>query len=247
MIEPIAVPTDGPARAVFTTRAGGVSRGPYEGLNLGASTGDRPADVRENRRRVCERLALDGERVTMNHQVHGADLRRVDAPTRPGRFLGGLRAWPQADGLATERPGLALVVLGADCLSVLLWRRDRPAVAAAHAGWRGLVAGVVERAAAALGDPARTAAAVGPGVGPCCYPTGAEVRAAFAARFGEEVVHAPAVDLAAAARRALVAAGVPQSQVSVVPGCTSCEAERFFSHRRDGAASGRQAGLVWIP
>ena len=102
-----------------------------------------------------------------------------------------------------------------------------PAVLAAHAHVRG--------------------AAIGPGVGPCCYPTGAEVRERFAALFGEEVVHAPAVDLAAAGRRALLNAGVPASAITVVAACTSCEPERFFSHRRDGAASGRQAGLVWIP
>ncbi len=136
-------------------------------------------------------------------------------------------------------------MLGADCLPVLLWRRDRPEVAAAHAGWRGLVAGVLEEAVAALGAPERVAAAVGPGIGPCCYPVSAEVRERFAARFGAGVVAAPAVDLAAAARVALVGAGVPDAAIQTVEACTSCDAERFFSYRRDGAASGRQAGLVW--
>ncbi len=242
----IEIPVDGPARAVFTTRAGGVSEGSFAGLNLGAATGDRPEAVRENRARVCAALGLDPARVTMGRQVHGAAVRAVDAPTRPGRFTGGLRGWPDGDGLVTDRPGLALVVLGADCLSVLLWRRDVPAVAAAHAGWRGLVGGVLPAAVAALGRPDRTGAAIGPGVAPCCYPVSAELRDRFAATFGEEVVHGRAVALARSARRALEAAGVPPAAVHEVECCTSCEADRLYSHRRDGRRSGRQAGIVWV-
>lgn len=245
IVVPIIVPVDGPAGAAFTTRAGGVSTGAHAGLNLGASTGDRRADVRANRACLCAALGLDPERVTMGHQVHGAALRRVDAPTRPGRFTGALSGWPEGDGLATERPGLALVVLGADCLPVLLWRRDTPGVAAVHAGWRGLVAGVVEAGVAALGEPGRSGAAVGVGIGPCCYPVDAPVRDAFAARFGPAVVRAPAVDLAAAAQAALTGAGVPAAAIWSAAGCTACEPERLFSHRRDGPVSGRQAGLIW--
>jgi hypothetical protein len=237
---------DGPARAVFTTRAGGVSEGPFAGLNLGAATGDRPEAVRANRARVCAELGLDPERVTMGRQVHGAAVRPVDAPTRPGRFTGGLRGWPDGDGLVTERPGLALVVLGADCLPVLLWRRDAPAVAAAHAGWRGLVEGVLPAAVAALGRPDRVGAAIGPGVGPCCYPVSRELRERFAATFGEEVVHGDAVALARSARRALETAGVPSTAIHEIESCTSCEASRLYSHRRDGQRSGRQAGIVWV-
>jgi YfiH family protein len=238
---------DGPVRAVFTTRAGGVSEGPFAGLNLGAATGDRAEHVRENRARVCADLGLDPERVTMGLQVHGATIRPVDAPTRPGRFTGGLRGWPDGDGLVTDRPGLALVVLAADCLPVLLWRRDAPAVAAAHAGWRGLVDGVLPAAAAALGQPERIGAAIGTGVGPCCYPVSRELRDRFAAAFGEDVVHGDAVALARSARRALEAAGVPASAITEVEGCTSCEPDRLYSHRRDGRRSGRQAGIVWVP
>ena len=202
----IEVAVDGPARAVFTTRAGGASEGSYAGLNLGAATGDRPEAVRANRARVCAALGIDPERVTMGRQVHGATVRPVDAPTRPGRFTGGLRGWPAGDGLVTGRPRLPLVVLGADCLPVLLWRRDGPAVAAAHAGWRGLVEGVLPAAVAALGRPDRVGAAIGPGVGPCCYPVSRELRDRFAATFGDGVVHGAAVALARSARRALEAA-----------------------------------------
>jgi purine-nucleoside/S-methyl-5'-thioadenosine phosphorylase / adenosine deaminase len=244
--EPLMVAAGGAVRAAFTTRAGGVSEGPWAGLNLGTSGGDRPERVRENRRRACAALGLDADRVTMGAQVHGAHLRRIDAPSRPGRFTGGLRPWPEGDAMATERPGLALVVIGADCLPVLVWRRDRAAVAAAHAGWRGLVGGVLRAAVDALGDPARTGAAIGPGVGPCCYPVAAALRERFAAAWGEGVVRGPAVDLAAAARRELERAGVPASAISAVEACTSCEPERFYSYRRDGERTGRQAGLVWI-
>jgi polyphenol oxidase len=242
----VEVAADAPVRVVFTTRVGGVSGGPFEGLNLAASTGDRPEAVRANRRRLCAELRIDEERVSMARQVHGARVHALDAPSRPGRFTGALRGWPEGDGLVTRRAGLGLVVLGADCLPVVLWRRDEPAVAAAHAGWRGLVGGVLERAARALGDPARVGAAVGPGIGPCCYPVSAEVRDEFAAAFGTGVLRPPAVDLAAAAVAALRRVGVPGSAVTAVEACTSCEAERFYSFRRDGAACGRQAGVAWV-
>lgn len=245
-METLPVFTEGPVAAAFTTRGGGVSRGSFAGLNLGSTSGDERAAVRENRRLLCAQLGIDADRVTMGNQVHGAEVRAVDAPTRPGRFTGGLSGWPAGDGLCTQTPGIALVVLGADCLPVLLWRRDRPAAAAAHAGWRGLVDGVVEAAVAALGRPEATAAAVGAGIGPCCYPTGSEVRASFASRFGRHTVHGAAVDLSAAACGALRACGVPESAIAAVDSCTSCEPDRWYSYRRDGARTGRQAGVIWL-
>ena len=187
--ELIVIATDAPAGAAFTTRRGGASAGPFASLNLGAERGDADADVRANRARVCEELGLDGAAVAMLNQVHGTTVRR--AGEADGRFLDALRGWPDGDVLTGDASTGALAVLGADCLPVLLWRRDRPAVAAAHAGWRGLVAGVVEEAVAAIGAPERVAAAVGPGIGPCCYPVSAEVRERFASRFGAGVVTAP--------------------------------------------------------
>ena len=243
--ELIEIETGAPARAVFTTRRGGVSEGPFAGLNLGSDRDDADGAVRRNRRLLCEALGLDAQGVSLGRQVHGTQVRVLDGPSRPGLFTGALRGWPEGDGLATRRPGLGLVVLGADCLPVLLWRRDEPAVAAAHAGRRGLVSGVLGAAVRALGRPERLGAAVGPGVGPCCYPVSQEVRDAFARAFGEAAVRAPAVDLAAAARAALLGAGLEGSAVQVVEACTSCEPERFYSYRRDGDACGRQAGVVW--
>ncbi len=243
--ELIEVETDGPARAVFTTRRGGVSTGGHAGLNLGATTGDDPAAVRANRQALCGALGLDADRVTMGHQVHGAAVRVVDAPSRPGRFTGGLVGWPEGDGLATARVGLGLVVLGADCLPVLLWRRDRPMVAAAHAGWRGLAGGVLAAAVARLGDADRVGAAIGPGIGVEAYEVGSEVRERFAATFGGGTVRGRAVDLAGAARIALRRAGIPDSAITSLDACTSSDPRRFYSFRRDGAACGRQAGVVW--
>jgi hypothetical protein len=243
--ELIEVAMDAPARAVFSTRRGGVSEGPLATLNLGSDRGDADAAVRANRERVCDAVGLDAGAVSLGRQVHGAGVRMLDAPSRPGLFAGDLRGWPEGDGLATRRPGLGLMVLAADCLPVLLWRRDEPGVAAAHAGWRGLVGGVVGAAVRALGRPERIGAAIGPGIGPCCYPVSAEVRDRFAAAFGEAVVRPPAVDLAAAARAALVGEGVEAPAIATVQACTSCDPGRFYSFRRDGEASGRQGGLVW--
>lgn len=241
----IEIAVDGPARAVFTTRLGGVSDGPWAGLNLGADTGDRPEAVRANRSAVAAALGIDAARVAMVHQVHGTVVHDIAAPPRPGLFTGGLRGWDHGDGLATTRPGLPLAVLGADCLPVLLWRRDRPGVAAAHAGWRGLVGGVLDAAVDALGEPAALGAAIGPGIGPCCYPVSGDVRARFAAEFGDGVLAGEAVDLAGAARRALRRAGIPDGAIATVDACTSCDAERFFSYRRAGGDCGRQAGIIW--
>lgn len=243
--EMIEVVTDAPAGAAFTTRRGGVSGGPFDSLNLGSDRGDADADVRANRAAVCAAVGLDGDAVSMVRQVHGTGVRRAGEPANRGRFLGDLRGWPEADALVGETPRAGLAVLGADCLPVLMWRRDRPGVAAAHAGWRGLVGGVLEAAVASIGEPARLGVAVGPGIGPCCYPVSAEVRERFAARFGDGVVAPPAVDLAAAARRAVTAAGVPESAIQTVDACTCCEPERFYSFRRDGDPCGRQAGIVW--
>ena len=242
----IEIATDGPVRAVFTTRRGGVSAPPFAGLNLGFDRGDAEASVRANRALLGDRLGIDAARVSVVRQVHGAGVHRVPDPCGDDRVAEVLAGGPEADAMVTFAPGRPLMVLGADCLPVILWRRDRPAVAVAHAGWRGLVEGVLEATVAVLGEPSRVGVAIGPGIGLCCYPVSAQVRDSFAARFGDAVVVADAVDLVAAARVALVGAGVPSTAIQAQGSCTSCESERFYSHRRDGVASGRHAGLGWI-
>lgn len=239
---PELVPWEGaPAgvRAAFSTRLGGVSEGAYASLNLGLRTGDDPRRVVENRRRLAQAADADPETATMAFQVHGA--RVAEAEPRGVLRPEGTR-FEACDGLWTDRPGLALLLLTADCLPVALATRDGRRAAVLHVGWRGLAAGIVEAGADALGgDELR--AAIGPGIGPCCYRVGEEVAGPFRRRFGADVAANGTLDLPLAAERALRAAGCVA--VDRVDACTSCDAERFFSHRRDRGRTGRQ-GVVAV-
>ena len=227
----------GPYRVAFSTRAGGVSEGAFESLNLGVYTDDEAENVYENRRRLCARVGVEPETATMPWQFHSAVVTKADGR---GIVTPGLE-FERCDGLWTDEPGRALVALSADCLPIALARvNGQPAVAALHVGWRGLLAGIVEAGAAALGS-GKLAAAIGPGIGACCYEVGDEVAAPFRKRFGDEVVLGRNLDLAEAAERALRAAGC--ETVERVGLCTSCVEELFFSHRRDRGRTGRQ-GIV---
>lgn len=226
------------ARAAFTTRLGGVSAAPYETLNLAVLTGDQRDDVRENRRRAAAALGLRPERVLIGRQVHGAELATHDAPPSPAAFADPGPDLPAVDGHLTAREGLAPLVMVADCLPVAL--AGAGGVAMLHCGWRGLAAGIVERGARRI---EAAAAAVGPGIGPCCYEVGEEVLAEFEG-LGPGVSEGRMLDLPGVARRMLDRAGVAAVESSEL--CTRCNPELFFSHRRDGDRTGRQAGLVWI-
>ena len=222
----------GPYKVAFSTRRGGVSDGPYASLNLGRLTGDDVERVDENRRRLCAEVEADPDALVFNRQVHSAEVHRAD-PARRGR---------PGDGLWTDDPTLALLAFAADCLPIALVRADghAPAVAVLHAGWRGLLGGVVAAGVAAIG-PGGLAACVGPAIGPCCYEVGDEVREPFAAAFGDGVVRGRNLDLWAAAEVALRAAGV--ERLERVDLCTHCHPELFFSHRRTGLPRGVQ-GVV---
>lgn len=225
-------------RALQTTRGGGLSRGPYASLNLGDHVGDVAAAVRLNRERVQARLP--GPPLWLQ-QVHGTVV--VDAATAPPGVA--------ADGAVAFRPGLVCAVMTADCLPILLCDRAGSAVAAIHAGWRGLAAGVIEAGVAALGRPGKECLAwIGPAIGAAHFEVGEDVRQAFAARdAGTQAAFAPApggkwlADLECLARRRLAAAGIQ----AVYGGgqCTAAQPERFFSHRRDGV-SGRQGSFIWL-
>ena len=227
---------NGGARAAFSTRLGGVSEGPFESLNLGRLTGDLPDAVRENRHRLAAAIGIDPELVLIGRQVHGAEVVRHDRPPEPRAYANPAPGLPEADGQATARPDLAPLVFVADCLPVAL--AGPAGVAMIHCGWRGLAAGIVERG---VEEVEARAAAVGPGIGPCCYEVGDEVLAAFE-RLGADVAEGRMLDLRRVARRLLERAGVEAVEVSEE--CTSCQPELFFSHRRDGERTGRQAGLV---
>jgi polyphenol oxidase len=237
--------------AAFSGRAGGTSGGPHQSLNLGLRVGDDLRRVLANRRRVATVLGLAGMPWAVARQVHSARVLRVGDARSLGQ--GPPEAKPpvgEGDGLVTAAPGVVLAVLTADCAPVLLADPAAGVVGAVHAGWRGLAVGVVEAGVAALAalgaDPAATVGLVGPAVGGCCYEVGADVRAAVGDRYPAALATTrdgrPSLDPAAAAAAALAAAGV--GEVRVAGECTHHLDERFFSHRRDRGATGRQAGLV---
>jgi hypothetical protein len=223
----------GPYVVAFSTRRCGVSEAPFDTLNLGRLTDDDPERVSENRRRLCAELGTDAELLRYGRQVHGAVVREAAEPGETG------------DGLWTDTPGQPLLVFTADCLPLAIVRADGgpPAVAALHVGWRGLQAGIVANAVGALGD-GPLAAAIGPGIGPCCYEVGDEVAAPFRERYGDDVVRDRRLDLWSAAERALAAAGV--ADVHRTDLCTSCNPDLFFSHRRDAGRTGRQGMIAYV-
>jgi YfiH family protein len=220
----------------FTTRVGGVSDGPYASLNLGRKSGDDVERVDENRRIVCDEIGADLEQLALNYQVHSARVLRA-APALRGEH---------ADGLWTDEPGLPILAMSADCLPIVLTRAgaDEPAVAVLHAGWKGLLAGIVVAGADALGGRSTLSAAIGPGIGPCCYEVGEEVAKPFRERFGDDVVHGRRLDLWTSAERALRAAGI--ERIDRLDRCTACEPETFFSHRRDAGRTGRQGVIAYV-
>ena len=219
----------GRAQVRFTGRAGGISRPPYDTLNLGRWTEDEPAAVAENLSRVARAAGV--ARLAQGRQVHGTAV--VGAPAA-GVF-------PEADGVHSREPGVGCLVLTADCLPVALVAPGGRAVAMVHAGWKGLAGGVLEAGIGALGGEV-AAAFVGPGAGACCYEVGPEVLAAFDDLDG--VADGGRLDLGVVARRQLERGGV--ERIEDVDLCTMCDPERrFFSHRRDGGRTGRQAGLAW--
>jgi len=261
----------GPYRVAFSTRVGGVSEGQYGSLNIGALTADAPAAPPENRRRLLEALGADPERATMARQVHGARV----LPARPTGVVtpgeAGAGAYDECDGLWTAEPGQGLLLVTADCVPIALVRTepaaadtaaaeaaDRPghggtpssgpALALLHAGWRGLLAGVVEQGVRALGGgphpgAARLAAAIGPCIGPCCFEVGDEVAVPFREAFGKDSVRDGRADLPLAVERALHGAGV--TRIHRTDLCTACNPQLFFSHRRDAGLTGRQ-GVVGV-
>jgi YfiH family protein len=225
------------ARVLFTTRRGGVSSPPFDSLNLGLWTEDDPADVEANRERVAALAGIPRERLAQNHQVHGDDVVRITEV--PHRVV-------DADGAATALPGVAPIVLTADCLPVAL--ATPGAVAMVHAGWKGLACGVLEEGVRAVrelgGDDGPLVAAIGPGAGGCCYEVGDDVREDL----GLDTLGAPAtIDLKRLACERLYAADA--DEVLDVGICTMCSGvgggRLLFSHRRDGPRTGRQGGLVW--
>ncbi|MFA7293575.1 MAG: peptidoglycan editing factor PgeF [Rhodocyclaceae bacterium] len=226
--------------ALQTTRCGGVSRAPWNSFNLGDHVGDRAEDVAANRALLA--LVLPAQPCWLQ-QVHGVAV--FDADTAIEATPG-----PQADAVFSRQSGRVCAVMTADCLPVLFCERNGGVVAAAHAGWRGLRAGVLEATLAAMRvAPAQVMAWLGPAIGPAAFEVGAEVRQAFV---GDDAAAAAAfvagtdgryfADLYLLARQRLQRAGV--TAIHGGNACTLLDAERYFSYRRDGV-TGRMATLIW--
>lgn len=228
-------------RAACTTRSGGVSQPPWDSFNLATHVGDDPAHVTVNRARLREMLELAQEPAWLS-QVHGVEVANLDAGVLPEPFI--------ADASVTSTPGVACVVMVADCLPVLFTARDGSRVGAAHAGWRGLAAGVLERTVAAMGVPgAELRAWLGPCISRSHFEVGDDVRDEFlrqdggaAQCFERNARGRWQADLVALTKRRLSGAGV--REFSGGEWCTFADPRRFYSHRLDGTG-GRLAALIW--
>ncbi len=277
----------------FSTRRGGVSAAPCAGLNLGFTESDRRERVDENRRRFLRALGAKDFRFPALRQIHSSHCFVVtrDGTTslsyqlpRAGVNATGSLSSPGGDGLITSDPGILLTIRIADCLPVLLVDTRQRVVAAVHAGWRGALARIIEKAVGDLrgvfgSDPGKLIAAVGPSIRVCCYEVGQEVVEAFHGNFadaggffqpprtrpeaatdrhsilflsayppGHAPEHLPAarLDLAAVARHQLLSAGLKPANILIADYCTACRTDLFFSHRREGPATGRQVAAIGI-
>lgn len=239
------------ASGAFSTRLGGVSKPPFESLDLGSGGGDDPVAVGQNRRLLANALGLEHSSVKTIRQVHGTDVYVLDDPAAKQPMEG-------YDAIITRLPGVAVGVLTADCVPVLLYDPVARAVGAVHAGWAGTVAGIAEVAvdsmAARFGtDPKDVLAAVGPSIGPCCY----EVDDRVAVPLNEKMRTDSGIlnqtreghwllDLWEANVRSIASAGVPRRNVTIMGMCTACNTDKFYSHRQSGGRTGRMMSLAWL-
>ena len=239
----------------FSTRLGGVSQGAFTSLNLGLTRGDDPEHVRENYRRFLSAVGASGKAFAMCDQVHGDTVRAITTADVKGDLYGKLHY--EADGMMTAIPGVALVVFSADCIPVLLYDPVRRVIAAVHSGWRGTAAGIVTRAVERMGQvygsrPENILAAIGPGIGPCCFETHEDVPNAMMA-----AVASPAlpfikikengkfsVDLKGINAKRMELAGLDPANIAVCRDCTACMEEKYWSHRRQGTERGSMAAVI---
>ncbi len=236
-------PAPSSVRACSTTRIGGVSRGPWRSLNLGAHVGDDTVNVATNRETLMTSAGLPAQPIWLD-QVHGTEVLRVaDQPPAPGTLV-------RADATWSNRSEIVCATMTADCLPVLFCSADGKEVAAAHAGWRGLCAGVLEATLSHFSCPAHEIHVwLGPAIGPDAFEVGADVFAAFVAKNADSAAAFRPVgqkyyaDIWQLARLRLIAQGV--RSVSGGGLCTVTQAEHFFSYRRDGV-TGRMASLIWL-
>lgn len=241
----------------FSTRLGGVSEGMWASLNLGVSRGDDPDHVRENYRRFFAAIGGSEQRLAMSNQVHGAAVRTITTADLHDDPYG--KVAYEADGLMTDLPGAALVVYSADCIPILFYDPVRRCVAAVHAGWRGTAAGIATAAVDRMKNvygcrPEDILAAIGPGICPDCFETHEDVPNAMTSALGTGVLHHIrikengkfAVDLKAINAMRLEHAGLDPEHIAVSSLCTSCNPDKFWSHRKLGTNRGSMAAAIQL-
>jgi YfiH family protein len=238
----------------FTTRHEGVSRPPYNSLNLGSGTQDPSHNVQGNRSMLTRAFGTTIERLVTVTQVHGTDLVVIDHPNDDFDHFSRL----ECDGIVTNQKGVMIGVCVADCVPILLYDPRQQAVAALHAGWKGTAGNIVARGVAALvscfdSRPADLFAAIGPAIGPCCYEVDAPVQSGFAKQPEVWNLHAKPndagkwqLDLPAINRHQLLAAGLNADHIEESGLCVCCTTDTFFSYRREKGETGRQMGFVML-
>jgi YfiH family protein len=238
----------------FTTRHEGVSRPPYNSLNLGTSTLDSIHNVKGNRSLLARAFGTRIDKLVTVTQVHGTDLLVIDAPNPDYSHFLKL----ECDGIITNQPGLMIGVCVADCAPLILLDPVKRGVAALHAGWQGTAGKIAQKGVDALvalfgSEPSDILAAVGPSIGRCCYEVDAPVRDAFKKEGGswEEYAVETAdgkwqLDLSLANVHQLLEAGIPRENIETTELCVSCHQDTFFSYRRDHGETGRQMGFIML-
>jgi YfiH family protein len=248
----------------ISTRHGGVSRRPYDTLNLGYSTPDDEDHVVENRARFSDAVGATPDTLMTAHLTHGTEISvfsaarsdrwpRAHYPVRAGSHRS---AWVfETDGVVGDVTGLTFLLTAADCTPVLFWDRSQGVVGAAHAGWRGTARGIMGNVIRAMTesfgtDPSDLVAGIGPSMGPCCYTVGEDVIETFADSHIEPALvsgNGPTrLDLWESNYHQLVAAGVPSSSIEIMGLCTGCHVSTFFSHRAEGGRTGRMACAIGL-
>jgi len=236
----------------FSTRFGGVSPPPFDSLNLSTSTGDKTSCVRKNKNILMRTFGLLPSVLLTVNQVHGDSLLIIDSPLPP------VLSEAAHDAIVTDRPGIAIGVLTADCVPVLLHDPERPAIAAVHVGWKGTALNLCGKTIQVFEErfgtrPENLLVAVGPSIGPCCYEVDEFVRRAFSRHEGRwqkwAKPQAPSrwrLDLPRANVDLMTSAGVSDENIVWFNACTHCREDLFFSHRRDGGVTGRQISFVMM-
>ena len=241
----------------FTTRPGGVSTGALSSLNLGTKRGDDMANVRENYRRICAALGMDDRRCVLSYQKHETNIRLV-TEADCGKGLWTEREYTSVDAMICQQPGIPLVIFSADCGIILLYDTARRAIGVVHAGWRGVADGLAALTVARMNqqfgtEPRDVVAAIGPGIGKCCFETDDDVPAALRAALGSEAEPYMTrqgakwhVDLKGLNALWLRRCGVSAERIDVSDHCTACRPDLYWSHRKMGNARGVQAGLLCL-